>query len=84
MAQVVVMPQLGNTVESWLSALHTADVFGRWYQWFVALLGLVITMFSATGVYLWWKKRRVRIARRRCAAPQRRHNAAGVTNEEVS
>ncbi|MFN7984489.1 MAG: PepSY-associated TM helix domain-containing protein [Vicinamibacterales bacterium] len=67
---------VGNTVESWLSALHTADVFGRWYQWFVALLGVVITMFSATGVYLWWKKRRVRRARRRRFLARRAGGAA--------
>ncbi|MGO8847822.1 MAG: PepSY-associated TM helix domain-containing protein [Methylocella sp.] len=50
----------GDTVESWLYALHMTRVFGRAYQIFVCVLGLVITMLSATGVYIWWKKRRAR------------------------
>jgi uncharacterized iron-regulated membrane protein len=50
----------GNTVTSWLSALHMARVFGVPYQIFVCTLGLVITMLSVTGVYIWWKKRRAR------------------------
>lgn len=50
----------GNTVTSWLSALHMADVFGLPYRIFVCVLGLVITMLSGTGVYIWWKKRRAR------------------------
>jgi len=37
-----------------------ARVFGRPYQVFVCLLGLVVAMLSVTGVYIWWKKRRGR------------------------
>lgn len=54
----------GNTIETWLGALHTAEVFGLWYRVFVAFLGLVIAMFSVTGVYLWRQKRKVRTKRR--------------------
>jgi len=50
----------GNTVESWLYALHMARVFGRPYQIFVCVLGLFVTMLSVTGVYIWWRKREVR------------------------
>ena len=50
----------GNVVELWLSKLHTAEGLGLPYKIFVALLGFVIAMLSATGVYLWWKKRSVR------------------------
>ena len=50
----------GNTVESWLYALHMARVFGMPYRIFVCALGLVIVMLSVTGVYIWWKKRRAR------------------------
>jgi uncharacterized iron-regulated membrane protein len=49
----------GNTVESWLYALHMARVFGRPYQIFVSLLGLLVAMLSATGVYIWWKRSKV-------------------------
>jgi len=50
----------GNTVESWLYALHMARVFGRPYQIFVAVLGLMVSTLSYTGIYIWWRKRRVR------------------------
>ncbi|HMK89464.1 MAG TPA: PepSY-associated TM helix domain-containing protein, partial [Methylocystis sp.] len=50
----------GNTVTNWLRALHMADVFGLPYRIFVCALGLVITMLSITGAYIWWKKRKAR------------------------
>lgn len=50
----------GNTITTWLAALHMANVFGLPYKIFVCLLGLVITMLSVTGVYIWWKKRKAR------------------------
>ena len=46
----------GNTIESWLYALHMARVFGLGYQIFVCLLGLVVALLSVTGVYIWYKK----------------------------
>ena len=48
----------GNTVTSWLYALHEANVFGMPYRIFVCVLGLAIVLLSVTGVYIWWKKRR--------------------------
>ena len=48
----------GNTVSAWLYGLHMGDVFGLPYRIFVCVLGLVITMLSVTGIYIWWKKRR--------------------------
>ena len=39
-------------------ALHMANVFGLPYRIFVCALGILITMLSVTGVYIWWKKRR--------------------------
>lgn len=50
----------GNTVESWLYALHMARVFGMPYRIFVCASGLLIATLSVTGVYIWWKKRRAR------------------------
>ena len=49
---------VGNTIESWLYALHMARIFGFPYRIFVCALGLVLVMLSATGVYIWWKKRK--------------------------
>jgi uncharacterized iron-regulated membrane protein len=62
----------GNTVESWLYALHMARIGGRPYQAFVCLLGLAVAMLSWTGVYLWWKKRKAgrKIARQNQAVAE--------------
>ena len=60
----------GNTVESWLYALHMARVFGRPYQVFVCLLGLLVSTLSFTGVYIWWKKGRVRRSAKRARLPK--------------
>jgi uncharacterized iron-regulated membrane protein len=51
----------GNTISNWLYALHMANVFGLPYRILVCMLGLVVTMLSVTGVYIWWKKRRSRL-----------------------
>ncbi|HBR52028.1 MAG TPA: peptidase [Nitrospira sp.] len=51
----------GNTITNWLYALHMANVFGLPYRILVCLVGLVVTMLSITGVYIWWKKRRSRV-----------------------
>ena len=50
----------GNTITSWLYALHEANVFGMPYRIFVCALGLAIVMLSITGIYIWWRKRRAR------------------------
>jgi uncharacterized iron-regulated membrane protein len=52
--------RLGNTIESWLYALHMGYVFGMPYRILVCALGFIIAMLSITGVYIWWKKRRAR------------------------
>ena len=57
----------GNTVESWLYALHMTRVFGRPYQIFVCILGAVVTLLSVTGVYIWWRKRQGRLLAGRVA-----------------
>jgi len=59
----------GNTMTSWLVAFHMADVFGMPYRIFVCVLGLEITLLSATGVTIWWKKRHARrFSKARCDA----------------
>ncbi len=59
----------GNTISTWLYALHTADVFGLPCRILVGVLGLAIAMLSVTGVYIWWKKRRVRQDAAWCLKP---------------
>jgi len=46
----------GNTISSWLYALHTAEVFGLPYRILVCALGIAIVFLSLTGAYIWWKK----------------------------
>lgn len=60
----------GNTIESWLYALHMARIFGLLYRIFVCALGLVVAILSVTGVYIWWKKRSARVAHVRRKTPQ--------------
>ncbi|WP_256327470.1 PepSY domain-containing protein [Variovorax sp. EL159] len=52
----------GNVLEDWLGALHMARVFGTPYKLFVALLGLVVALLSATGVLMWVRRTRTRAA----------------------
>ena len=53
---------VGNYVMDWFRALHmTLDPMdGLAYRIVVGVVGLVITMLSVTGIYLWWYKRRAR------------------------
>lgn len=46
----------GDTVTSWLYALHFAAVWGLPFRIFVTLMGLAVAMLSITGVYIWWRK----------------------------
>lgn len=48
----------GNTLLNWLFALHMAKIGGLPYKILVCFMGLIITMLSITGVYIWFKKRR--------------------------
>jgi uncharacterized iron-regulated membrane protein len=55
----------GDTVTTWLLALHMADVWGRPFQAFVFFLGVATCVLSGTGVWIWWRKRKGRRAGRR-------------------
>lgn len=51
----------GNTIGTWLWALHFADLGDSpVYHGFVCIIGLVIVMLAFTGVYIWFKKRSAR------------------------
>jgi len=53
----------GCTIHSWIFALHMAAIWGLPYKIFLAVIGLVISLLSITGVYIWYKKRKARISR---------------------
>lgn len=51
----------GNTVSVWLWGLHYGDIRDFLaYRILVCIFGLVLVMLSVTGVYIWWRKRKVR------------------------
>jgi uncharacterized iron-regulated membrane protein len=50
----------GDTVTTWLLALHMAAVWGLPFKIFVCVMGLVVVLLSGTGIYIWWKKRGAR------------------------
>ncbi len=57
---------LGNDIIDWFRALHMVrdPVDAVWYRIVVALIGVVIALLSATGIYVWWYKQRARSRRR--------------------
>ncbi len=68
----------GATFTNWIYALHMANVFGTPFRIFVFVCGLIITMLSVTGVYVWWKKRGFRKHVDARLADSRTGAAAGV------
>jgi uncharacterized iron-regulated membrane protein len=58
----------GNTVTTWLYALHMATVGGLPYRIFVSMLGLLVTGLSITGVIIWMRKRSSRLLSRKSGA----------------
>lgn len=69
----------GTTITSWLIGVHfgALRVGGLAYRWCVCLLGLVVVLLSATGVWIWWKKRQLRLR-----STRRRQLMAAVPAEE--
>jgi uncharacterized iron-regulated membrane protein len=66
----------GDTVSSWLLALHVAAIWGLPFKIFVSLVGIVVALLSVTGMVIWWRKRRGRagliVGRSSPADPNRR------------
>ncbi len=51
----------GNFVTRWMRILHFGQSLGLAYKIFVSVLGIVITVLTVTGIYIWWKKRVARL-----------------------
>lgn len=62
----------GDTVTSWLLALHMAALWGWPMQVFVSLMGVVVAALSVTGVVIWWQRRRARRRAERAARAEPR------------
>jgi len=56
-----------DVVTNWLISLHTARVFGAPMHALVCVMGLVTALLAASGVYVWWSKRRRRSSMRHIA-----------------
>ena len=52
--------RLADTITGLIQELHMARIFGLPMKIFLCVMGLVITMLSVTGVYIWLKKRKAR------------------------
>jgi uncharacterized iron-regulated membrane protein len=52
----------GNTIAHWLFALHMGVVGGLPYRVLVVVLGLVFSLLAASGVWIWWRKRKKKTA----------------------
>lgn len=61
---------LSLTIIWWITSLHMAAVFGLPMKIFVCLMGLVVTMLSVTGVYIWLKKSRAARLKRKTYLPE--------------
>lgn len=57
----------GNTVTSWLMALHVTAIGGRPWQIAVSVFGLLVVGMSITGVLLWLRRRKSRSPKMRPA-----------------
>lgn len=52
-----------NTLTSWITAMHVTAIWGLPWQIAVSGLGLTVVVMSATGVLIWWRKRKSRAPR---------------------
>lgn len=53
----------GNTFSNWIGALHMGQVFGLPWRIFLAVLGVLVSVLTVTGIVIWWKKRAARAPR---------------------
>lgn len=53
----------GDTLVTWISNLHMAAVGGAPYKVAITCAGVGVALLSATGVLIWWRKRRARLTR---------------------
>ncbi|WP_258000920.1 PepSY-associated TM helix domain-containing protein [Janthinobacterium sp. ROICE36] len=47
----------GDTIRSWISALHMASMWGWPFKLFICAMGMLVAGLSVTGVLIWRRKR---------------------------
>ena len=50
----------GDTITTWLTTLHMAGVWGMPFRILMTTIGSCVAVLAATGVIIWWKKRKSR------------------------
>jgi uncharacterized iron-regulated membrane protein len=63
----------GDTLQTWISGLHTSAMWGVPMQVFVCIMGVVVVALSVTGWIIWARKRWAR-----AFARARRRDAVGI------
>lgn len=53
----------GDQFLAWQYPLHSGKAFGWPGRIVIFLSGIVVTVFSVTGILIWWRKRKARLAR---------------------
>ena len=48
----------GDTIRSWISALHMASMWGWPFKLFICAMGVLVAGLNVTGVLIWRRKRR--------------------------
>lgn len=66
----------GDTITSWLYALHMGTVGGLAYRILVCITGVVVAGLCITGVIIWWRKRALR--------RRGRHSTSSIQPQEMS
>lgn len=59
------LPWTGTVADIFVQAqfpLHSGRILGLPGRILISAMGLLVAMLSATGVYIWWKKRKARLA----------------------
>lgn len=68
----------GNTVTSWINAMHITAIWGLPWQIAVAVLGIVIVVVAVTGVLIWLRKRKSRQPRQRTTLPNNTQDTEAI------
>jgi uncharacterized iron-regulated membrane protein len=72
-------PWKGSAADIFVQAqfpLHSGRILGLPGRILISVMGLVVAMLAATGVYIWWKKRAARLRRE---APLREPQRRGIS-----
>lgn len=73
------VPWRGTVADIFVQAqfpLHSGRILGLPGRILISLMGIVVAALSVTGVVIWWRKRRARLAARRPYRLERKHLSA--------